>query len=301
LLAKLPKFKGKPKTVSSWLLVQLYAQRLEAAYADFCKRAGYVDDAPACTDGKGLDGRGFQGRGGLGKGPFLGQHGKFCLLILPRRSDLARYLHHWGKREAEEPVAHHFLKSNSLVYVTTTDVRTEGLSTERALHCNVLYGIVRNFVDGFQGFTYEVPVWNCEGIAHWYRLRLDEDYNSISGLAEAQWGLLTDADWRQKARARVDSGAFAPFTEMMAWRQEDCRDLHKHVMMWSRWDFLITLGEDKLRKYLVGLKGLPATGVPRETILKAQTKALYEAYGFEAADFDAAWVAWVKANYKAGK
>lgn len=300
LLAKLPKAK-RPKTVTSWLLVHLYAQRLEALYADFCKRTGFVDQAPACVDGRGLDGRGFHDRGGLGKGPYLGQHGKFCLLLLPRRSDLARYLRHWGKREAEEPLAHHFLESNSLVFVTTPDIRTDGLSTERAMHCNIVYGMVRNFVVGYHGFGYEIPAWTSEGIGHWYRLRLDKKYNIITGLAEAQWGLLQDADWAEKARARVESGAWATAADMLTWRQNDCRDLHKHVMMWSRWDFLLSLGDAKVKRYLEVLKALPATGVPAQAVADQQLLALKDAFGFDCAGFDAAWIAWVKAGSKGRK
>ncbi|MBK8099405.1 MAG: hypothetical protein IPK26_20040 [Planctomycetes bacterium] len=300
LMAKLPKAK-RPKTITSWLLVHLYAQRLEALYADFCKRTGFVDQAPPCKDGRGLDGRGFQERGGIGKGPYLGMHGKFCLLLLPRRSDLARYLRHWGKREAEEPQAHHFFESNSLIFVTTQDIRTEGLSTERALHCNIVYGMVRNFVGGYHGFAYDIPVWTSEGLGHWYRLRLDKKYNTIAGLAEAQWGLLHDADWAEKARARVESGAWATAAEMLTWQQNDCRDLHKHVMMWSRWDFLLSQGDEKVRRYLEVLKGLPTTGVPAQAVADQQALALKEAFGYDNAAFDAAWIAWVKANYKIRK
>lgn len=282
--------------LDSWLLVHLYAQRLEALYADFCERTGYEDRAPAGT-GHGHDGRGFEDRGGYGTGPFLGQHGKFCLLLVQERSDLARYLRRFGGREADQGTCHHFLESNTLLFVTTPDMRTKALSTERAVHCNVVYGMVSNFVTGFSGYGYEVPVWNVEGVAHWYRRRVDPDYNSITGLPENQWSLLHDADWEAKARGRVNTGAFAPASELLRWQLSDLNDFHKHVMMWSRADFLMSLGSEKYGRYLRLLKELP-TASQRDAVLAQQDKALREAYGFDEAGFDSAWTGWVTANYE---
>lgn len=296
--AKLPKFKPG-RRVDSWQLVHLYAQRLEALYADFCKRIGYVDEAPPCVDGKGQDGRGFDARGGLGKGPFLGQHGKFCVLMVEKRGDLARYLRRFAGRDEEEGACHHFLASNSLVLVSTPDIRTGALSTDRAMHCNVVYGMVRNFVTGLGGYTYDVPVWNVEGLAHWYRLRLDTGYNTIAGLPEPQWVLLHDADWQAKARARADTGAFAPAKELLAWDMADMRDFHKHVMVWSRVDFLMSLGDEKYGRYLKMIKGLPVVGQKSKAqILARQAEALAAVYGFDEEGFDRAWVDWVKKNYR---
>lgn len=296
LSARLPEIKRSQQTLGSWLLVHLYAQRLEALYADFCGRVGFVDEAPPCEDGKGHDGRTARGLP-LGTGRYLGQHGKYCLLILERRSDLARYFRAFAERDAIEGTCHHFASSNSLVFVTTPDIRTGGLETERALHCNVVYGVVRNLVTGFRGFTYDVPIWNVEGMAHCYRRRLDPAYNTIAGLPERQWGLLHDADWGQKAKARATVGTHARGEDLLAWRFEDLTDFHQHVMMWSRMEFLLQQGNDKLARYLAILKSLPTTGVPREVVLETQQRALGEVYGYDASSFDAAWIAFVRKKY----
>jgi hypothetical protein len=300
LAATLPKLRPRPKVVSSWLLAHLYAQRLEALYADFCRRIGWKDAAEPCKDGKGTDGRGWAERGGLGNGPYLGQYGKFCFLLFEKKADLARYLRQFAKRELDHGAQHHFLGSNSLLYVTTPDIRSGGLSTERALHGDVVYGMVRNFVVGYRGFSYEIPVWTVEGTAHWYRRRLDPKYNSISQLAESQWGLLHEADWAGKARARAQTGAYAKAAAIVQWRIEDCTDFHKHVMMWSRIDFLLAQGDDKFGRYLHELKGLPTNGVAREAVLECQTRALQNAYGFDLDGFDRAWVEYAKSG-RSGK
>jgi hypothetical protein len=294
-LPAVKKQKGKP--VTSWLLVHLYAQRLEALYADFCRQAGFADAAPPCVEGRGHDGRGFAARGGLGHGPYLGQHGKYCLLIFGLQSGLARYMGHFAQRDVKESVCHHFLESNSLVFVTTPELRTGALHAERALHCNVVYGMVRNFVTGLRGFTYEIPVWNIEGLAHWHRLRVDRKHNSIAALPENQWELLHDADWAAKARGRADNDAYAAAADLLRWQLQDLDDFHKHVMMWARVDFLLAQGEARYAQYLGMLKGLPI-GAPWQQVLDQQDKALREVYGLDAAGFDAAWVAWVKKNYQ---
>jgi len=300
-LAKLPRSRAhrvkRPGKITSWLLVHLYAQRLEQLYAAFCRRSGFDDQAVA-VDGHGHDGQGWEERGGMGKGPFLGQHGKYCLLVLEKRGDLARYLRRWADRQTEEGACHHFLESNSLVYVTTPDVRNKSLGTERALHCNVVYGTVRNFVTGFGGFGYEVPAWNVEGLAHWYRRRLDTEYNSIAALPESQWSLLHNADWASKTRGRVKTGAYAAATELMGWWLSDFDDFHKHVMVWARVDFLMSRAPDRYGAYLGVLKELPSGRPSRDEVLAQQLKALQAAYGFDAAGFDAAWREWVEANYR---
>lgn len=297
LAAKLPKLKPRPKEVSSWLLLHLYAQRLEALYGDFSARIGFLEPPAGAVPGD-SSADGEAPKVALGQGPYLGQHGKFCLLVLPRRSDLGRFLRRFCGRISDDPVSHHAVRSRSMLFVTTPDVRSKGLSTERALHCNIVYGTIVNFVQGYRGFTYEIPVWNVEGLAHWYRLRLDPKYNTIANLVETQWGLLQDADWPQKARARAEAGSFAPFETLVTWRLADCTDLHKHVMMWSRMDFLMSLGDDKLGRYLASLKSLPTTGAPRELVLAQQQRALREVYGFDDAAFDRAWVEFTKAAYK---
>lgn len=298
LAAKLPKARTRPKAVTSWLLVHLYARRLEDLYADFCKRTGWVDESPPCEGGRGHDGRASLKNGQLGQGKFLGQHGKFCVLIVSRRSDLGRYLRRYGNRDCSEPVSHHFIRSNSMLFITTPDIRSEGLGTERALYCNVAYGVVRNFVDGYRGFTYEIPAWNADGLAHWYRLRIDKKYNTIGNLDESQWELLHDADWPAKARARAESGAFSRAKDLVRWRLADCTDFHQHVMMWSRIDYLLSLGEEKFGKYLDALKGLPTTGVGADMVDEQQRKALREVYGLDEDAFDRGWLEWVKTTKK---
>ena len=298
---KVPRTRGlrikRPKQVTSWLLVHLYAQRLEQLYEDFCRRTGF-EDAVTAGDGDGHDGQGWRDRGGIGKGPFLGQHGKFCLLVLERRSDLARYMLRWGNRRTDHGTSHYFEESSSLLYVTTPDSTNGALRPERALHCNIIYGTARNLLTGLRGFSYDLPAWHIEGLAHWYRRRLDLEFNSLFKLPESQWSLLANSDWGSKVRGRVQTGAFPAAAELLRWQAADINTVHKHLMAWARMDFLLAQGEDKFANYLAILKGLPTTGVSREQVLQGQTEAFAEVYGLDEAAFDEAWVAWVEANYK---
>ncbi len=296
LAAHLPKLRRRPKEVDSWLLLHLYARRLEALYADFQKRSGWTTEAPP-TPAKGSDSRGWQGRGGLGAGPYLGQHGKFAVLILEQKGDVERYFRRWANRNLEEPSAHHFLGTNSLVFVTTPDTRFDALKTERGLHCNVVYATVRNFVWGFRGFTYDLPTWVSEGLGHWYRRRVDEDYNSFGALATNQIDLVHGREWRSKTRARVETDVWIRSKDLLAWRAADAGRFDQHVMMWSRMDYLVELGDDKLARFLHEMKALPATGVAHERVLEHQASVLQEVYGLDEGAFDEQWCAWVRKNY----
>jgi hypothetical protein len=87
---------------------------------------------------------------------------------------------------------------------------------------------------------------------------------------------------------------------MIQWRIQDCTDFHKHVMMWSRMDFLLAQGDEKFARYLQELKGLPTSGAKREAVLECQARALQNAYGFDLDGFDRAWLEFAK-SARAGK
>jgi hypothetical protein len=286
----------RPSKLNAWFLAHVYAQRLEALYAEFCELTGFVGEVPVDGDTP-TDGRGWDQRAVMGEGPFLGQYGKFCVLILDRRADLARYMRSFTGRETDEPTSHYFHDSSSHVFVTSPDVSYGALASDRAMHCNIVYGVVRNFVTGFGGFGYLIPVWNVEGPAHWFRRRLDDRFNSISPLPESQWSLLQDADWQAKARARVNTGAFDPGSELMLWYVGDIHDFHRHVMMWSRFDFLMSLPREKYGTYLRILKDLIVES-PADKVHVQQERALLEAYGLDTEAFDEQWKSYVLKNYK---
>lgn len=296
LAQHLPRLKQRPKVVDSWLLVHLYAARLEALYADFAARSAWKVEAPRTPAG-GSDGRKWEERGGLGKGPYLGQHGKFCLLILEQRGDVARYLRRFAGRETEEPAAHHFTGSTSLVYVTTPDTRWDALKTERGLYSNVVYGMARHFPATLHGFTYEIPAWVGEGLGHWYRRRVDETYDSFGGLEQSQIDLVQGSDWRRKTRARVEADSWAKAADLLAWRAQDTAAFDRHVMMWARMDYLLTLGDERFARFLAEVKSLPTHGVTFEQVCKQQLVALEKAYDMDPAVFDTRWCQWVRKTY----
>ena len=297
LAEQLPKLKQRPKTVDSWLLVHLYAARLEALYADFAARSGWQIEAPQTPPG-GSDGRRSAERGAVGAGPYLGQHGKFCLLIVEQRGDLARYLRRFAGRNTEEPAAHFFKVSTSVAYVTTPDTRWDALKTERGLYCNVVYGMARNFAASFRGFTFEIPAWVSEGIGHWYKRRVDaNDYDCFSALDQSQIGLVSGIDWRRKTRTRVEAGTWAKAADLLVWRTKDTADFDRHVMMWSRMDYLLSLGDERFARFLAELTNLPTTGIAFEEVCKQQLVALQKAYDMDPAAFDVRWCEWVRKQY----
>jgi hypothetical protein len=294
LARKLPELKHC-KQIDSWVLVHLYASRLEELYADFEKRIGCEE--PAVLDKTPSDGRGWPTRGGLGRGPYLGQYGKYCVLVLEQNGDVVRYMARFAQRQVTGPVSHHFLKSNTLLYIATPDLRTRSLSTERALFANVVYGAARNLVDGYRGFTYEIPVWITEGVAHWYSHRFDPRYDSFCTLPESQFGIAVNADWEEKAKARVLTGAFDAAEDLLQWQADECSDFTKHVMVWSRIDFLLEAKPAEFAKFLRLMKSLGTNGVPRRLVLEMQQDAMETVFHWNADEFDQQWCQWVKKTY----
>jgi hypothetical protein len=154
-----------------------------------------------------------------------------------------------------------------------------------------------HFAAGFHGFAFDLPAWVPEGIGHWYQRRVDESYDSFPVLQLSQVDLVAGTDWRRKTRARVEAGTWAKAADLVGWRTEDTSAFDRHVMMWSRIDYLLSLGDERFAHFLTELKNLPTTGVTCEQVCSQQLVALQKAYDLDPAAFDAAWCQWVRKTY----
>jgi hypothetical protein len=289
----LPRVDASSKRVDPWLRLHLYAQQAEELYADFQRRMG-------------IDGSEFTGAAAP-NGPFLGLPDKFLLLLVQKKSDLARYLQRFCPREGDgrargfesERTYRCWLPKTGQVIVAAAIEGPENMD-DTGLQCFVAFSLVRAFLDGYRGFHHPLPAWFCQGLAQWYARKVPTNFINAT---------VQDADgvdpfkkhlWPERVflRAQHDS-TWRRAEELFALRDDTQFDYQAHIMAWSRVDFLMAQGEDKVGAMLRRLKHLPT---PRgdaqfELLQHEQAAALQELFGFDARGFDTRWHQWVLKNY----
>lgn len=278
LQKRIPKVDPNTKVVDSWLRHHLFAQRCEEAYSDFVTRLGL--DAKAV--------------------PLLGQKNKYTVLLLELSSNLERYFLKHLKVDAKNPMRWNFIEHGSLFFGTSLEQSEGPLRTDRGIHCLLVYNLVHNFVAGYRGYFYPAPLWWEEGLAHWFERQIDPKLNHFGSLKDNEITLTKEWEWRPKIRARVGFDLFPTFAKMVAWKDPAELAFADHMMVWSRIDFLASLGEEKLGAFLEAIKGKQDSyGNPPtpEALQKLQIDAIQTIYGFDPDGFDAAWKKWVLAKY----
>jgi hypothetical protein len=287
LRERLPEVPKRPKRLSPWLRLHLYAQRAELLYAEFCELVG-VDPA---VPGKGTS---------PPSGPYLGMANKFQLILFQKKSDLVRYLDRFAGVQADysyryyEYDYHQVLLASSLEIMESPD--------EPGFHGHFLYSVANNLVNSYRYNHGGCPLWLSEGLSHYFSRRVETDFINVS-IKDGE--AVNDADkhqWHKKVRARAQhDGAFLPFSTMAGWTSFGDLGYQGHIQSWSRVDFLMSLSKEKVGLLLTKIKNVPpqrATGQadPR-AVRGAQDQALMELFGFDAETFDEEWRDWVLKTY----
>lgn len=287
LRKKLPKIPERPKKIDPWIRLHLYAQRLEACYADFQKLIGVTDaDFPA---------RGKNPR----EGAFLGMPEKFLVLLFQKKADMARYMDRFCNQKSDTSMRWYHDKTHQML----SAVAAEGLEgfDEAGLHGHVIYAVMHNLLNGYNGFYYQLPLWLDEGIAHWYSRKVPSDTVNVQILDTEAVAEDKQADWPLKVRRRAQHlGAFFGFEAMAKWEKFEDLGYHAHSQAWSRVDYLMQLDREKVGVMLKKLKALPppidGPKPPAEVATLAQ-KLLVELFELDAATFDEKWREWVLKTY----
>jgi len=291
LRKKLPRVKPVTK-VDPWLRAHLYAQRLEAEYADFCQRFGIADGEFADVATRNAQGA------ALGMGPYLGQKEKFTVLLAQSRSAFSRYLHTYTG--LEHPFSYRFKFSDGYFYGTNFEAFKESnRGLDIALYTSVAGAVVQNFLAGFRDSNGAVPEWFSYGLAHWYGRRIDARWNEWNA------GGATNADedkqwmWEPRVLGLVKNDASVSWEQMMHWTGLADIKPREHMIAWSRVDWLMQRKPESLHEILFALtEPVAAQGADREHArLEMQTRAQQKLWNMSPAALDDAWRAWVLKTY----
>ena len=290
------KLKPKTRKLDRWLRLHLYAARLENLYAEVSDWLGVKDtDFPTDPDAVRI-GQGEY----MGMGPYLGQTGKYLVFVGEAKTSVNDYLKHFTGRDTPSGQRWNFKLPGSLIYAIATEMEDNRLKHDTALHANIVYNVTHNLIDGYRFYSYDAPVWIKVGIAHWFERRVSPKWNTFD-LTEGSAGDRKNAwKWEPLTRKLITNGKVTPFSEAYTWRDYGQIGFEDHVAMWSRWDFLFSLGKEKFGKFMKHIKGRvdPKTYHANDSdLVGAARTGLQDAYGMSPLLLDERWAEWVKANY----
>ncbi|MEM7202344.1 MAG: hypothetical protein AAF628_18885 [Planctomycetota bacterium] len=294
----LRRVKPKTRVLDPWLRLHLTAMRLEDTYAEFSELLGVADpDFPKGREHVLIG----QGRF-MGYGPYFGMPGKYTVLVTAKTGPYLDYLETFLGRVSSSGQRWHFKETGSLFYGAAADGEDAKLRHDTALHTHLVFNVAHNLVDGFRHYSYDLPVWIREGIAHWFARRISPRWPNYS---QSEGGVADKRStwrWRVTARRLMSSGKGAPLSEAYQWRDFSDIAFQDHVLIWSRWDYLMTLGNDKFAEFMFALKGRvdAKTWSSDDNDLPGATRdALRQVYGVSPLSFDERWREWVQENYPA--
>jgi hypothetical protein len=294
LAESLPDIDPKTRVIDPFLRTHLYAYRHEKAWTRFlelmCVKA---TDFP---DGKSVW---LLGTPYWGEGPYVGQKGKFELLVLPTASDQVNFLtrqfglamkrtQRWNVTDSQDPS----LDRGTMIVVT--NVEENELRSDEQIYGHVIFNLAINLLDGFKHYSYDTPCWLREGLGHFMEREINPKYNTYDASEGSVGVKVNKEDWDAEVKELIAAGKAPRVAELTALKTYAEFERPHHYACWSMTRFMITTnpeGYGCLNKMLHGRK-LPDGTSDSEDQAGAQRDAFSQCFGMSYAQFDEAWRAW---------
>lgn len=287
----------KTRKLDRWLRVHMFAQRLEDHYARFSKLLG-VDDS---TFPQNAEQRAKMTGSYVGEGPYLGQKGKYMFLLFDKVKPFSQYMRRYIGKTTVMGQQWNFGEADALIYTYCAESPEDDgrLRKDTPMHAHVISMATMSLTDGYLHYNYNLPVWMRAGLMHWFERDVDPRFNTY--IRDEGAPPFTKTDWKFKkvARRLASSGKATSFSELSKWTNFGELDFEDHVAVWSRWDYLFTLGDDKFAEFMRLSKGQidPLTGKENEDLLGGVRDAMKKVYGLTPLTFDERWKTWVLETY----
>ena len=239
----------------------------------------------------------------MGEGPYLGQRGKYVVLLTEKKSTLHRFATTWcdGNFQPDSPIVHNFFQQWTMLYGTSPELAEGYFGNDARMHMNLAHGITHAMLAGYKGYLHDLPVWLREGIAHCVVNDLDARYHNFVQIVDQFPNEKKLWIWEPRVRNLVKNEAALPFATVSQWLTPDRFRIGHHLNLWSRVDYLMKSDPKKFASFVGKMKErikVPGgTSVSVEQILKRQQEAWDLVYGISFEEFDAAWGEWVLDTY----
>ena len=286
----LPEVDPKTKVLDEWLRVHLFAQRCEEVWDRFLEIMQVEEgDFPTAQEPWLL------GTPYFGEGPYVGQKGKYELLILETEADHVAFLtEHFGLNIKRTQRWNVIPRDTITVNI---HVRQGDLRVDTALHGHVAFNLAHNLLDGYKHYSYDTPLWIHEGLAHFLEREVSIDHNSFDSTEGAVAEKTRKKKWVPEVKKLVQRGEAPRLAELVNIQSYAAFGLEHHYTTWSMVDFLIGEHADGfacLNDRLHGRK--TEEGLPDGSNLRdVHRDAFQECLGMSYAQFDQAWRDWVGA------
>jgi hypothetical protein len=276
LAKKFERFAPPRNRLDPWLRLHLFAQRLEEQYAEFMRRFGFEDRDFVRAEPESP----FE-RSTMGSGPFLGMPEKPTVLLTEGDATLGRFLGHYLRLEESGSWRGQLKGASMFLGLSAERLRSQGYALDAGLHCALSANLAYNLVEGFRGYHDSSPEWFKCGLAHWFSRRIDERWTVYARGTTLE---LEDDSWRWAPRVRglVAHEQALPWEKMLEWKRWEDIDAAGHMLVWSRFDWLLARKSADLRAFLMGMTEPVIPAAQQELCLRA-------AFGASAAELDAQW------------
>jgi hypothetical protein len=322
--ATYPEIDPKVSTLDPWLRLHLYAWRMEKMYAEFLEHMGWTEEdfaklPPESIIGKAIEGeftetinefeldRGGQQRTAgfpqwLGMGQFLGEPFRFEIFMCEDEPVWAEFkLRYFGMKTTHpqrwnikvDTTDGNLTQSRSRCMLFGISAKQAKVRHEQHMHNALRHNLAINFLDGYMLYLFDLPAWLREGYAHYMR-RLNNKGYSFYDAGEGASAIEKDLEeWAPAVRKLVKRNEAADFATLARLNDYVDLDFPRHLVVWSKIDFLITKDKAKFGQFITKLK-TQETGAG---MADSQRKAFKEIYGWTMRQAEEEWKTWVMATY----
>ncbi|MFT4541962.1 MAG: hypothetical protein ACI841_005028 [Planctomycetota bacterium] len=294
LQTKLPTVKPTAKILDPRLRLYLYCQRLEQAYDQFLQLVDKTHDDFPSGEEQWLMGQVYRGQG-----PYLGETGKYEVLVLPNEGSSKAFLNKQFGLNIKLSQRYNVVDKGTLIFVVHT--MQGGLKVDEALHGHLVFNSIVNFVDGYLYYAYDTPPWIHEGLAHWFERRINPKYNTFDSSEGAVAEMTRKENWEPPTRKLVASDEAPSMASLLAMRGYGEMKLDHHFTTWSMVDYLQRehpgfIG--KLLDAICGVKDERGLG-DGSNVAEIHRLVFKDELGMSYMAFDRHWKTWVLENYSA--
>ncbi len=292
LQAFMPEIDPRTRILDPWLRLHLTAKRLEAHYDEMLAFLGVTDDV--FKDLKPM--WNTQGKY-MGIGPYLGNRGKFEILIVPSLGAYTDYMRAKLGLTTKRAQRWNYTDRDTLAALIHTE---EGkLRIDEALHGHLVFHVTQIALNAYKHYSYDLPIWAREGSAHYFERRINPRFNTFDGGEGSAGEKINKIDWKGPTKRAVKSGDMPSFATLIGRKAFAELEAEDHLGTWSIIDFLLTVHPEFLPVYFDRISGLQNEKFVDDgsTLPEVQREVFKEALGMSYASFDAAWKAWVDETY----
>lgn len=292
LAQTLPEVNPRTKFLDPWLRAHLYAQRCEDLWQRFLVLLK-IDLKAFPSKQQSWDMKGKY----MGEGPYIGQAGKFELLILPSEAALTTFLREQFGLLIKQTQRWNVIPRDTLIAVIHAE--QGNLRDDEALHGHVAFNLGINLLDGYKHYSYETPIWIREGLGHFLEREINPRFNTFDSSEGAVADKTNKENWQVEVKKLIQQGETVRLAELVAVKSYAELTLRHHYTAWSLIDFMAKVHPDGFACLNDKIHGRTnAKGIGDGSNLNdAHRDAVKECFGMGYAEIDQAWEVWALANY----